>query len=154
MNNRPILLAIGIVVAIFSITAGTRVEPLVFRVSGGLSPAVGAAGEVRIEAPKRPGIVRQVTAYNVGVSEQTSDSPCIGASGKDLCRLVAEGQNVCAANFVDLGTVLHIADYGECVVLDRMHRRFSDRVDIAMREDAIDEAVEFGLQRRQVEVID
>lgn len=154
MNNRPILLAIGIAVAIFSISAAIRVEPQVFRVSGSLPRAGEAAGDVRFEMPKRPGTVREVTAYNVGVREQTSESPCIGASGKDLCRLVDEGQSVCAANFVDLGTVLRIAELGECVVLDRMHRRHSHRVDIAMKEDAVEEALEFGLQRRHVEVMD
>jgi 3D (Asp-Asp-Asp) domain-containing protein len=154
VKNRPILLAIGIAVAIFSISAGIRVEPQVFRVSGSFPRIVEAGNDARFEALRRSGIVREVTAYNVGVREQTSDSPCIGASGKDLCRLVDEGQNVCAANFVDLGTVLRIAELGECVVLDRMHRRFSHRVDIAMRGDAVEEALEFGLQRRHVEVMD
>jgi 3D (Asp-Asp-Asp) domain-containing protein len=154
VKNRPILLAIGIAVAIFSISAGIRVEPQVFRVSGSFPRIVEAGNDARFEALRRSGIVREVTAYNVGVREQTSDSPCIGASGKDLCRLVDEGQNVCAANFVDLGTVLRIAELGECVVLDRMHRRFSHRVDIAMKEDAVEEALEFGLQRRHVEVMD
>lgn len=58
---------------------------------------------------------------------------------------------VCAANFVPLGTVLKIDEYGECVVLDRTHQRFSHRVDIAMREVEIEEALKFGLQRRIVE---
>lgn len=96
------------------------------------------------------GIVREVTAYNVGVRAQTSDTPCIGASGRDLCELVARNVKVCAANFVPLGTILKIDAYGECVVLDRMHHRFSHRVDIAMKEDEIEEAREFGLQKRLV----
>ena len=29
-----------------------------------------------------PGLVREVTAYNVGVRGQTSDRPCLGATGK------------------------------------------------------------------------
>ncbi|MBE0569001.1 MAG: hypothetical protein IH577_04935 [Deltaproteobacteria bacterium] len=104
-----------------------------------------------IERPVR-GLVREVTTYNVGVRAQTSDEPCIGSTGKNLCRLVARGIKVCAANFVDLETILHIEGYGECVVLDRMSRRFAHRVDIAMREDEIDTALEFGIQRRRVEV--
>ncbi len=115
----------------------------------GLVVADARAG---FEKVRLAGIVREVTAYNVGVREQTSETPCIGASGKNLCRLVREGRSVCAANFVALGTVLRIADYGECVVLDRMHGRFSHRVDIAMNDDAVDEARGFGLQRRVVEV--
>jgi len=99
-----------------------------------------------------PGRVREVTAYNVGVRGQTNDDPCIGATGQDLCRLVARGLKVCAANFVDPETILHIEGYGECIVLDRMNRRFAHRVDIAMRKDEVDTALEFGLQRRHVEV--
>ena len=99
-----------------------------------------------------PGLVREVTAYNVGVRGQTSGRPCLGATGKNLCRLVAQGLKVCAANFVDHETILNIEGYGECVVLDRMHRRFAHRVDIAMRKDEVDRALEFGIQRRLVEV--
>ena len=104
-----------------------------------------------IEYPTH-GLVREVTAYNVGVRGQTSDEPCIGATGRNLCRLVARGLKVCAANFVDPETILHIEGYGECVVLDRMNRRFPHRVDIAMRKDEVDTALEFGIQRRHVEV--
>jgi len=102
--------------------------------------------------PRAVGHVREVTAYNVGIRGQTGDEPCIGATGHDLCRLVARGLKICAANFVDSETVLHIEGYGECVVLDRMNRRFAHRVDIAMREDEVDRALEFGIQRRHVEV--
>ena len=99
-----------------------------------------------------PGFVREVTAYNVGVRGQTSDEPCIGAMGINLCRLVARGHKVCAANFVPPETILNIEGYGECVVLDRMNRRFAHRVDIAMRKNEVDRALEFGIQRRHVEV--
>src|SRR5512135_1941023 len=104
-----------------------------------------------IENPTH-GLVREVTAYNVGVRRQTSDHPCLGATGENLCRLVARGFKVCAANFVDPETILHIEGYGECVVLDRMNRRFPHRVDIAMKKDEVDTALEFGIQRRHVEV--
>lgn len=99
------------------------------------------------------GIVREVTAYNVGVGAQTSENPCIGAGGHDLCALIEQDVKVCAANFVPLGTILKIEAFGECIVLDRMHSRFADRVDIAMREDEVDEAKEFGLQKRIVEAL-
>jgi 3D (Asp-Asp-Asp) domain-containing protein len=99
-----------------------------------------------------PGFVREVTAYNVGVRRQTSDEPCIGAMGQNLCRLVARGLKVCAANFVAPETILNIEGYGECVVLDRMNRRFAHRVDIAMRKNEVDRALEFGIQRRYVEI--
>jgi 3D (Asp-Asp-Asp) domain-containing protein len=92
-----------------------------------------------------------VTAYNVGVNGQTSEEPCIGATGQNLCRLVARGLKICAANFVDPETILNIEGYGGCVVLDRMGQRFAHRVDIAMRKDEVDRALEFGIQRRYVE---
>ena len=99
-----------------------------------------------------PGGIREVTAYNVGVRGQTSDDPCIGATGKNLCRLVARGLKICAANFVDPETILNIEGYGKCVVLDRMNRRFAHRVDIAMGSAEVDKALEFGVQRRHVKV--
>lgn len=99
-----------------------------------------------------PGLIREVTAYNVGMKRQTSDEPCIGATGQNLCRLVARGLKICAANFVNPETILHIEGYGECVVLDRMNPRFPHRVDIAMRKDEVGKALEFGVQRRYVEV--
>ena len=74
---------------------------------------------------------RFVTAYNVGDSSQTDNSPCVGASNLDLCKLVKYGVPVCAANFVPLGSKLKIEGYGECYVLDRMNKKYSDRVDIA-----------------------
>jgi len=99
-----------------------------------------------------PGVFREVTAYNVGRRNQTSRTPCIGATGKNLCRLVEQGLKICAANFVDTETILNIEGYGVCIVLDRMNRRFGHRVDIAMHKDEVDRAIEFGIQRRYVEV--
>lgn len=120
---------------------------------------IGAPGEFLLHGVKVIGkgmidaggraraMVREVTAYNVGVPEQTSDAPCIGASGDDLCARVEKGERICAANFVALGTVLRIEGIGECVVLDRMHRRFANRVDVAMKEDEVGLAREFGVRR-------
>lgn len=89
-----------------------------------------------------------VTAYNVGDFRQTDKTPCIGASGDDLCQLVAQGYNVCAANFVKLGTYLEIENIGKCIVLDRMNSRYNNttRIDFAMPLHKIKEAKEFGVQ--------
>lgn len=154
MKTRSILLAIGIAVTMFWVGTriGSRVDAPDSRALEAASRFIAADGGAALEGVRLAGIVREVTAYNVGVPAQTSENPCIGASGKDLCRLIDEGRNVCAANFVALGTVLKIEEYGECVVLDRMHRRFAHRVDIAMGEDAIEQAREFGLQWRVVGV--
>ncbi len=119
-----------------------------------LVPGMGKVAVVRAPAwDRETGGVLEVTAYNVGVREQTSETPCIGAIGQDLCQKVEQGEKICAANFVALGTILSIEGFGECVVLDRMHKRFPYRVDIAMRENEIAEAREFGLQKRFVEVL-
>ena len=93
---------------------------------------------------------RYVTAYNVGVVAQTDDTPCVGASGDNLCELVNQGINICAANFVRLGTIIEIEGFGTCVVLDRMNKRYTSRVDIAMGPDEIAKAKSFGLQRKKV----
>jgi hypothetical protein len=93
-----------------------------------------------------------ITAYNL-VEWQTDDTPCIGASGDDLCKLVDQGINICAANFVKLGTYLEIEDIGKCIVLDRMNSRYTyaypPRIDIAMSADKVDAAIKFGLQYKK-----
>jgi 3D (Asp-Asp-Asp) domain-containing protein len=141
-----LLIALGILCFAYGIDMKALLTPG----DGPETAAVNPAGFVESPASE---LVREVTAYNVGVRGQTSDDPCIGATGENLCRLVARGHKVCAANFVDPKTILHIEGFGECVVLDRMNRRFSHRVDIAMRKDEVDRAMEFGVQRRQVRVM-
>ena len=143
----------AIVIALVLLWMGSGIDVTV-PLTTGVGPEITTVDDPAgfVENPT-PGLVREVTAYNVGVRQQTSDEPCIGATGENLCRLVARGLKVCAANFVETETILNIEGYGECIVLDRMHRRFAHRVDIAMREDEVDRALEFGIQRRQVEVI-
>ncbi len=97
----------------------------------------------------RSSTVREVTAYNVGDPTQTDESPCIGAGGDDLC-LHLEKENICAANFVPLGTRLLIEKFGECLVMDRMHGRYRNRVDIAMGVGERKRALLFGKQRLRV----
>ena len=146
--ERSLRLAIGIAVVFLFAWTWNRLDATALRGQG----ASTAVGKAAYAGKKVAGIVREVTAYNVGVRGQTNDDPCLGARGHDLCAMVERGDKVCAANFVALGTVLKIEKYGECVVLDRMHRRHGHRVDIAMAEAGIEEAREFGLQRRVVEV--
>ena len=98
--------------------------------------------------------VRRVTAYNVGDPDQTDTNPCIGAGNENLCHALAQGEKVCAANFVPLNTYLHIRDYGVCRVADRMNNRFENGVDIAMEAHHKDKAVEFGVQDLPVSVLD
>src|SRR3989344_7474016 len=102
--------------------------------------------------------VRQVTAYNVGDPYQNDSTPCIGAYAKvNLCEEVEKGVRVCAANFVPKQTMLRIftkdGQNFECIVWDRMHSRFSSRVDIAMNYSEKSQAKEFGLQTLKVQIL-
>jgi 3D (Asp-Asp-Asp) domain-containing protein len=94
--------------------------------------------------------IRIVTAYNAGDPLQTDDTPCISANGENICRALNAGRKRCAANFVPLGTELYIETYGWCRVADRTHRRYQDRVDIAMKKDDREKAIVFGKQKLKV----
>jgi len=139
-----------------------------------LMSAIGAAASIDISLLDHPGsegitaqrsrqystseavkfTVMRVTAYNVGDPAQTDASPCIGAGNENLCRAVAKGEKVCAANFVPLNTYLHIRGHGIYRVADRMHDRFKYGIDIAMAAHQVDKAKEFGVQHLPVRVLD
>lgn len=148
--KRTILLAMGIVLASIWFEKEFRASPVVD--AGTVSWAGTGVIQSGFAGGGLSANVREITAYNVGVPEQTSSMPCIGAMGIDLCRLVEQGWKVCAANFVEFGTILKIEGYGEYHVLDRMNSRYPYRVDIAMRKEEVRKAVVFGLQQRVVEV--
>jgi len=97
--------------------------------------------------------IRVVTAYNVGDPRQTDDTPCISANGEDICEALIKGEKRCAANFVPLGTRLHVETVGVCLVTDRTNRRYRDRVDIAMHKYEYQKAIQFGRQNLMVKVI-
>lgn len=94
--------------------------------------------------------VMPVTAYN-SVPWQTDDTPCIGAEGTDICKIYESGENVCAANFVALGTELHVEGLGTCIVRDRMNKRYHKRVDWYMGMD-IAGARQLGIQHKQIAI--
>ncbi|MCH8049327.1 3D domain-containing protein [Patescibacteria group bacterium] len=91
-----------------------------------------------------------ITAYN-SVWWQTDATPCIGAQGTNICDIYQTGENVCAANFVPLGTMLEVEGLGVCTVRDRMNSRYYYRVDWFMDKD-VTNAKQFGVQRRTVQV--
>jgi 3D (Asp-Asp-Asp) domain-containing protein len=97
--------------------------------------------------------IREVTAYNAGDPKQTAGDPCISASGENICKALKQGKKRCAANFVALGTALHIDKFGVCLVTDRMNRRYRNRVDIAMRSDEYRKARKFGRQKLRVKIL-
>ena len=105
------------------------------------------------EKEKENGYVgyKSISAYNAGDINQCSGDPCISASGDNICNLLLEGVNVCAANWVLFRTVIEIENVGKCIVLDRMPN--ANNVDWAMRKDEVDEAFEFGRRNLRVWVI-
>jgi 3D (Asp-Asp-Asp) domain-containing protein len=93
-----------------------------------------------------------MTAYNSDPA-QTDSTPCITANGFDVC---AHGEeDTIAANFLKFGTKVRIPElYGDriFVVRDRMNKRYSDRVDIWMKEKT--DARKFGVKVAKIEVVE
>ena len=99
------------------------------------------------------GTIREVTAYNAGDPLQCDNTPCISANGENICTSLALGYKRCATNAFPFGTRLHIQNYGECLVVDRMNSRYRNRIDIAMTADEKARAINFGLQNLRVYVV-
>ena len=89
------------------------------------------------------------TAYSLSVDE-TDDTPCIGAGNNNLCELrpiLRENcQIICASRDLPLDTIVYIDGFGECVIKDRMNKRYAGtgRIDILM--DTKQEALNFGIR--------
>ena len=85
----------------------------------------------------------RVTAYNP-CPKQTNDEPRIAAWGDD----VFEGMIAVSRDLEPLGltrnTPVHILGIGDFVVMDRMHRRKTNQIDIFM--ESYQEAINFGVQ--------
>ena len=109
-------------------------------------------GELRAAELRAPVPLKKmaISAYN-SFAWQTDATPCIGAQGTDICEIFATGENICAANFVPLGTILEVEGIGTCTVRDRMNQRYFYRVDWYMALD-LQAARNFGVQYRKVSV--
>ena len=102
-------------------------------------------------APKAPKGEIVLTAYSSTI-DQTDASPCITATGFNVCKHNKE--NIIAANFLPFGTKVRIPElYGDkvFVVQDRMNKRYSARVDIWMKTRT--KAKQFGVKRAKIEVV-
>ena len=102
------------------------------------------------EAPPRRTYTIPMTAYT-SEPGQTDDSPCITASGLDVCE--RDEENVVAANFLPLGTRVRIPElYGNRVfyVEDRMNARYNYKMDIWMKQKH--DAKKFGVKYTTIEV--
>jgi len=93
-----------------------------------------------------------VTAYNSELG-QTDNSPCITATGFDLCQHGQE--DTIAANFLPFGAKIRIPEiFGDKVfiVRDRMNQRHANRLDIWMLNKQA--AKEFGVKLAKVEILE
>lgn len=89
-----------------------------------------------------------VTAYNSVVS-QTDNSPCISASGLDICKTE---KLICACpREYPFGTRFLI-DGQIYFCEDRLHEKYDDRIDLLMKTDK--EAKQWGKRLLEVKIID
>jgi len=114
---------------------------------------VKLAYQRRIYPKATPGeLYTYATAYTSSVAE-TDSTPCITADGYNVCE--ANEENVIATNFLPFGTVVKIPEvYGdrEFIVHDRMNRRYSNRIDIWMKDRG--DAIQFGKQQVKIVVVE
>ena len=102
--------------------------------------------EVEIKKTETQKIWVTVTAYS-STPEQTDDTPFITAKGTK----VRDG--IIAANFLDFDTKVKLPEiFGDkvFVVEDRMHPRFSDRIDIWFPD--LETAKSFGKRHTIIEI--
>jgi len=116
-------------------------------------PVAPERAEPETVLPEQVKMYREFTAYNAGDPYQCDNTPCISASGDNICTLLAQGQIIFASNEFPIGTKLHVDGIGEGIVLDRMNSRFKTRIDVAMQAHEKPRAVAFGLQTLSVKII-
>lgn len=92
-------------------------------------------------------ILAQTTAYNTDPL-QTDSTPCISASGDDIC---GRTDVVACPNHLPFGTMVEIGE-ATYVCLDRTHAKYGNRFDISFDKD-YQGAVEYGVQTRTVVVL-
>lgn len=96
------------------------------------------------------------TGYSLSVDE-TDGNPCVGAGNNNLCELrpilKKEGRTICASRDLPLDTVIYIDGIGECIIKDRMNKRYkgTNRVDILF--DSKQEAINFGVKQLKYVII-
>lgn len=66
----------------------------------------------------------KVSMYTARAAE-TDSTPCIAASGKNICKLKEAGLNTCANNDLAFGTIVKVVGLGTCTVWDRMNARYT-----------------------------
>jgi 3D (Asp-Asp-Asp) domain-containing protein len=113
---------------------------------------IGLAGE---PAREEPWLDVDVTAYNARAA-QTDRTPTTAAWGDQLrpgMRVVAVSRDLLALG-LDRGTRVEIDGLpGEYVVLDKMHRRWTRRVDLFMGQD-VRKAMNWGKRKMRIRCLD
>ena len=130
-----------------------HVGAICLSLAAGLMTGAAAAGGKARDAPNT--VTVWATAYNA-VHEQTDETPHIGAWGDHLDQAVQPGVRVIAVS-PDLlekglkrGQRVRIQGLkGEFVVLDKMPRRWQNRIDIYMHKD-LRAAKKWGKRRVKV----
>lgn len=106
---------------------------------------------VPLESSENIGHLTTVSAYT-SREEETDSDPCTSANGANICDLYAQGTRICAANGYAFGTILHVDGLGDCVVMDRMARKYGkDHIDWYYGYD-LHSALQWGRQKRMVTV--
>jgi len=156
-------------VGVFVLTFGYMVHPLMVQADVFLSPANHQQETIAMiidsmqnesvpygtlpvseNASPRRFYTLPITAYT-SEAAQTDDTPCITASGMDVC--ARNQEDIIAANFLPIGTRVRIPElFGDRIftVQDRMNKRYDKRVDVWFKD--LNEARKFGLKHTTIEV--
>ena len=81
--------------------------------------------QIYLEAKQAEYKLVRMTMYNLGDPSQTDSTPCEGSSMVDLCQL-NKYMDICASNCYPMGTILERKDGKQCVVLDKMNKRYTE----------------------------
>lgn len=106
-----------------------------------------------ITSKKPAKVVNMVITAYTSHAAQTDSTPCITASGLDVCERGMEDIVATNFNWLPFGTKIKIPElFGDRVFIihDRMNSRYSQRVDVWMKSYA--EAVKFGKKYASVEI--
>lgn len=151
VQNEPLIMALA--------TESPKPETVETKVTENRADAVlieEAAPTATTTVETGPKVIRvsthSMTAYNSD-PRQTDDTPCITANGFNVCEHGIE--DTIAANFLKFGTKVMIPElFGDRVfiVRDRMNKRYTDRVDIWMKN--YDDARKFGVKTAEIHVIE
>ena len=132
--------------AVFNIViAAAPIEPII-QTPEYIVESSSLAAQSLIEQGYRKIVKAPITGYS-STPDQTDDTPLITASNT----FVRDG--VIASNFLPFGTKVRIPElFGDkvFVVEDRMHERFSDRIDIWFPDR--ESAKQFGLRKATVQI--